>query len=192
MLAMLTEHFEGRWPMWLSPRQVLVCPLNDSLLEAARDIVSQFRARSPFVHSTSTDDAGNIPTAEEGGLFVDLDASARTLPKKIRDAQIMQVAMTAVLGEREAATNSVTLRFRDESIARSFSLAAAAMAQRELPLSPSSPQSKVLMAAASEERALLSAAGCEVDLEVDATAAQVTLPTPLAASLLRVMQRSRV
>jgi hypothetical protein len=38
MMAILTEHFGGKWPLWLSPRQVMVVPINNKVEEYASEV----------------------------------------------------------------------------------------------------------------------------------------------------------
>lgn len=40
MMAILTEHFAGKWPLWLSPRQVMVVPISESSYEYAQQVRS--------------------------------------------------------------------------------------------------------------------------------------------------------
>jgi len=42
MIAILTEHFGGKWPLWLSPRQVMVIPLHESCNEYAVQVAQKF------------------------------------------------------------------------------------------------------------------------------------------------------
>jgi threonyl-tRNA synthetase len=77
-IAILTEHFAGKWPFWLSPRQILVVPVMKSAEDYVREIQSIFhRAR----------------------MYVDVDLSGNTLQKKIRTGQLMQYNF--IFGESE-------------------------------------------------------------------------------------------
>ena len=40
MFAILTEHFAGKWPLWLSPRQAMVVPISESSYEYAHEVRS--------------------------------------------------------------------------------------------------------------------------------------------------------
>lgn len=68
-IAILTEHFGGKWPFWLSPRQVLVIPV----MAAANDYVLELQAmfREKLMH-------------------VDIDIGPNTMAKKIRTGQLQQ------------------------------------------------------------------------------------------------------
>ena len=92
-IAILTEHFGGKWPFWLSPRQIMVIPISAKLNEFAE------RVKNRFVLE---------------GYYADFDNNNLTLNKKIRNAQLQQYNFILIIGEKEAASNSVNVRVRDE------------------------------------------------------------------------------
>uniref|UniRef100_A0A672N264 threonine--tRNA ligase n=1 Tax=Sinocyclocheilus grahami TaxID=75366 RepID=A0A672N264_SINGR len=93
MIAILTENYAGKWPLWLSPRQVMLVPVNPSLEEYAKQ---------RFV---------------EAGFMADADLdSGCLLNKKIRSAQLAQYNFILVVGEKERAANSVNVRTRDNKV----------------------------------------------------------------------------
>jgi threonyl-tRNA synthetase len=69
MFGILTEHFAGKWPFWLSPRQVLVVPVMPAANDYAKEVQQIFRAK---------------------GLYSDVDLSSNTFQKKIRTGQLEQ------------------------------------------------------------------------------------------------------
>nr|GMD15103.1 threonine--tRNA ligase, mitochondrial 1-like [Ipomoea batatas] len=92
MFAILLEHFKGKWPFWLSPRQAMVCPVSDK----SQSYGMELRDR---IH--------------EAGFHVDVDTSDRTIQKKVREAQVAQYNYILVVGEKEATTGEVSVRVRD-------------------------------------------------------------------------------
>lgn len=68
-IAILCEHFAGKWPFWLSPRQILVIPV----MKAANDYVEEIQS---IIHKAK--------------MYVDTDLSGNTLQKKIRTGQLQQ------------------------------------------------------------------------------------------------------
>ncbi|KAJ3515363.1 hypothetical protein NLJ89_g1814 [Agrocybe chaxingu] len=92
-IAIITEHFAGKWPFWLSPRQVLVIPVAAPYKEYAAEI------------------AGRL---EGQGLFADVDNGDNTLPKKIRNGEIAQYNFILVVGQEELDARSVNVRNRDD------------------------------------------------------------------------------
>lgn len=43
MFAILCEHYAGKWPFWLSPRQVMVCPLSDKVINYGRQVCERLK-----------------------------------------------------------------------------------------------------------------------------------------------------
>jgi threonyl-tRNA synthetase len=42
-MAILTEHLAGKWPFWLSPRQVVVCSISEKYLGYARKVYEELK-----------------------------------------------------------------------------------------------------------------------------------------------------
>ncbi|XP_061567016.1 threonine--tRNA ligase 1, cytoplasmic [Cololabis saira] len=96
MIAILTENYAGKWPLWLSPRQVMLVPVNPSCEEYAKMVCKQFT---------------------EAGFMADADLdSGCLLNKKIRNAQLAQYNFILVVGEKERMTNGVNVRTRDNKV----------------------------------------------------------------------------
>ncbi|KAJ8263018.1 hypothetical protein COCON_G00154750 [Conger conger] len=96
MIAILTENYGGKWPLWLSPRQVMVVPVGPTCEEYAQQVQQEFHS-----NGLMTD--------------VDLDPSC-TLNKKIRNAQLAQYNFILVVGEKEKASETVNVRTRDNKV----------------------------------------------------------------------------
>ncbi|KAJ8569822.1 hypothetical protein K7X08_006399 [Anisodus acutangulus] len=93
MFAILLEHFKGKWPFWLSPRQAMVCPVSDK----SQSYALELRER---IH--------------DAGYYVDVDTSDRTIQKKVREAQVAQYNYILVVGEAEVSSGEVSVRVRDK------------------------------------------------------------------------------
>ncbi|XP_059275370.1 threonine--tRNA ligase, mitochondrial 1-like isoform X2 [Lycium ferocissimum] len=93
MFAILLEHFKGKWPFWLSPRQAMVCPVSDKSQSYGLELREQ-------IH--------------DAGYYVDVDTSDRTIQKKVREAQVAQYNYILVVGEAEASSGQVSVRVRDK------------------------------------------------------------------------------
>uniref|UniRef100_A0A8C6WZ78 threonine--tRNA ligase n=1 Tax=Neogobius melanostomus TaxID=47308 RepID=A0A8C6WZ78_9GOBI len=96
MIAILTENYGGKWPLWLSPRQVMLVPVGPTCEEYAQKVRQEFH------------NAGFMSD-------VDLDPSC-TLNKKIRNAQLAQYNFILVVGEKEKTSNTVNVRTRDNKV----------------------------------------------------------------------------
>lgn len=92
MMAVLIEHTGGKWPYWLSPRQVVVIPIAETYFEYAEEV-------RKVIH--------------DNNHFVDVDTSNKQLNKKVREAQLAQYNYILVVGEKEKNDRSVNVRLRD-------------------------------------------------------------------------------
>lgn len=96
------EHCAGRLPPWLAPVQVRVLPVTDRHEAAATGLVDELRAA--HIRAVST-------------------GSAETLGKRVRAAELDRIPYIAVLGDQEAASEGVAVRFRGSKEQRSMSRA---------------------------------------------------------------------
>ncbi len=87
----LIEHFAGAFPVWLAPEQVRVIPISDAQTEAARALAARLKA---------------------AGLRVHVDDRSETLNYRIREGEVQKVPYMAVIGQREAESDSLALRVR--------------------------------------------------------------------------------
>jgi threonyl-tRNA synthetase len=87
----LIEHFAGAFPVWLAPEQVRVIPISDAQADAARDLARRLKA---------------------AGLRVQVDDGTETLNYRIREGELQKVPYMAVIGQREAESDSLALRVR--------------------------------------------------------------------------------
>jgi threonyl-tRNA synthetase len=94
-LAVYIEHTSGKFPVWLAPEQLRVAALNDeaNILKMAQDVVK--KARTMGVRAT-------------------LDDSNESVGKKIRDAEVMKVPYTVVIGGKEVESKQVSPRVRSD------------------------------------------------------------------------------
>ncbi|MBM3243708.1 MAG: threonine--tRNA ligase [Candidatus Omnitrophica bacterium] len=88
-IGALTEHYNGDFPLWLAPIQVLVVPIKDSTLGYADEV------KSVLIKS---------------GLRAEINTRNETLDKRIRNAEIEKVPYILVIGEREEQAKSVAVR----------------------------------------------------------------------------------
>ncbi|KAI0965129.1 hypothetical protein F4678DRAFT_467797 [Xylaria arbuscula] len=93
MIAVLTEHFGGKWPFWLSPRQILIVPIMPAVNDYAEEVRTLFH---------------------NSGFYADADLSANKFQKKIRSGQLNQYNFIFVVGAEESKTRTVNIRNRDD------------------------------------------------------------------------------
>jgi threonyl-tRNA synthetase len=90
-IAILIEHYAGAFPLWLAPVQATVLPIADRHLDYAR------RVRQELV---------------DAGLRVELDERQEKIGYKIREAQLQKIPYMLVVGDREAAEGTISVRTR--------------------------------------------------------------------------------
>jgi threonyl-tRNA synthetase len=101
-VGVLTEHHAGAFPLWLAPEQIRFVPIADRHASAAESQAVSMRER---------------------GLRVGVDASRETVQKKIREAQLMRIPYTIVLGDREIEAGTLSVRDRSASEVRGVPVA---------------------------------------------------------------------
>lgn len=89
-MGILTEHFQGAFPLWLSPTQVIVLPISDKFLNYAQKVKKLL----------------------ENTARVDLDDRNETLQAKVRDATMQKIPYILVVGAKEEEKQSVSVRTR--------------------------------------------------------------------------------
>ena len=91
-LALLIEKYAGAFPLWLAPVQVEVLPISETYNDYAENV-------------------GKALTA--AGLRADVDYRNEKIGFKIREAQLSKVPYMLIVGEKEAETNTVSVRSRN-------------------------------------------------------------------------------
>ncbi|KAJ1975008.1 hypothetical protein H4R33_006718 [Dimargaris cristalligena] len=131
MLAILIEHYAGKWPFWLSPRQAKIVPVNHTKFFAYAHQVQRWLAHPAQYYreqweqqsrneegltnesSSAAKRAAPWDTLAEDFYFVDLDSSkVHSMGKTIREAQLAQYNFILVVGEKEVDTQTVNVRTR--------------------------------------------------------------------------------
>ncbi|KAK4653208.1 threonyl-tRNA synthetase [Podospora pseudocomata] len=92
--AILAEHFAGKWPFWMSPRQVIVIPVGMGFLDYAKEVAALLKKEK---------------------FYADVDSSGNTLQKKIRNGQLAQYNFVFVVGDDEMRNRKVNIRYRDDT-----------------------------------------------------------------------------
>jgi threonyl-tRNA synthetase len=119
MFGILIEHTGGKWPFWLSPRQILVCTVADRHAPYARRVAESLRF-APTAAAAAPVAAGDPAAVADTGLWSEVDESTRSVPKKVREGQVEQWNVIAVVGDSEEAAGAVALRFRDAATYEGF------------------------------------------------------------------------
>lgn len=90
--GVLTEHYAGAFPLWLSPVQAIGIPVAEEYAPYLDDVLAQMRAV---------------------GIRASMDASDDRMQKKIRNATAEKIPVQVIVGEEDRAKGAVSFRFRD-------------------------------------------------------------------------------
>ncbi|MEK7572955.1 MAG: threonine--tRNA ligase [Patescibacteria group bacterium] len=91
-IGIITEHFQGAFPLWLSPIQAVILPITDRHLDAANKIKEKLFNE---------------------GVRIEVDSRAETLQAKIREATLQKVPYMGIIGDKEVEIDSLSVRTRD-------------------------------------------------------------------------------
>ncbi len=92
-IAILIENTAGNFPLWLAPDQVGILPISEKYHEYARELYTKL---------------------QEADISGFMDERDEKIGKKIRDAEVKKVPFMLIVGEKEADTNSVSVRQHGE------------------------------------------------------------------------------
>ena len=90
-IGVITEHFAGAFPAWLSPVQVKILPVTDRAIEYAKTTAAQL---------------------DSEGFRVEVDERNEKIGKKIREATMEKIPYMIVVGDRDMENNTVSVRLR--------------------------------------------------------------------------------
>jgi len=88
-IGILTENYAGKFPLWLTPLQVVVCTITEEANEYAEEVAKTLRA---------------------AGLRVETDLRNEKINYKVREHSLAKVPVLAVVGKKEAESRAVALR----------------------------------------------------------------------------------
>jgi threonyl-tRNA synthetase len=90
-IGIMIEHYGGEFPLWLAPVQAILLPISDRFNEYADGVRERMRV---------------------AGLRVELDDRSESVGRKIREAELRKIPNMLIVGDREAESESVSLRTR--------------------------------------------------------------------------------
>src|SRR3990167_2194163 len=91
-IGILTEHYQGAYPLWLAPVQVMVLPIADRHEDYARKITQELK---------------------DNGIRAELDNRPERLQAKIRDGSLQKVPYLGIIGDKETESSSISVRMRN-------------------------------------------------------------------------------
>ncbi|MBC8043845.1 MAG: threonine--tRNA ligase, partial [Rhizobacter sp.] len=92
-IGVLIENYAGDFPLWLAPVQVAVLPVTDAVMDYAKEVAAKLQQEK---------------------IRVELDDRSEKIGKKIRDAEVMKTPYMLIIGEKEKAAVSVSVRRHKE------------------------------------------------------------------------------
>ncbi len=101
-IAVLIEHTGGKFPLWLTPDQVVILPISEKFNDYARQIAEEL---------------------EEQDIRVLVDDRNEKIGRKIRDNEMKRIPYMLVVGEKEAENNEVSVRKQGEGDKGSMKIA---------------------------------------------------------------------
>lgn len=100
-MGILIEHFAGAFPLWLSPVQVKLIPINQNYSDYANKVAEMM---------------------DNAGIRCEIDMRNESLPYRIRSAAKMKIPYICVIGEQEVQENMLAVRKRGTTESVSYSL----------------------------------------------------------------------
>ena len=94
-LGILIEHFAGKFPLWLSPLQAIILPINDDLVPYANEVLA---------------------TLKNAGLRAEVDSRTESLNKKVREAQLQYIPIILTIGGKEKEASTLSVRTLDGNV----------------------------------------------------------------------------
>ena len=110
-IGVITEHFAGAFPAWLSPVQVKLLPVTDRAMDYAKNVAAQLDSQ---------------------GFRVEVDGRNEKIGKKIREATLEKIPFMLVVGDRDMEAGTVYVRTRTGEDLGAMSLADFAAKLRQI------------------------------------------------------------
>ena len=92
-IAIITEHCEGNFPLWLAPNQVIILPINENVNDYATEIKNKL---------------------ESLDFRTEIDIRFEKISKKIRDAEVKKIPFMLVIGDNEMKSSTLSVRKKHE------------------------------------------------------------------------------
>ncbi len=99
-LGILTEHYKGAFPVWLSPVQAIIIPVSEKHFDYAREVYEALKSNNV-----------RVELSLEG-----------TVQKRIREAQIQKIPYMLVVGEQEKQNKTLAIRMRSGEVKKNVKL----------------------------------------------------------------------
>lgn len=92
-IGILIEHYEGKFPLWISPNQIRILTVTEKVTDYAKEVYREL---------------------VDSGFRVELDTRNEKIGAKIRDSILKKANYLLILGEKEMESNSLAVRMRGQ------------------------------------------------------------------------------
>lgn len=90
-LAILIEHYKGKFPFWLSPYQIILLPVNSKHIQKCYDYKNEIEIKYKSIK-------------------VDIDDTEKSINKRIRTNELLHYNYIIVIGDKEINENTISVR----------------------------------------------------------------------------------
>ncbi|MEK6907046.1 MAG: threonine--tRNA ligase, partial [Nanoarchaeota archaeon] len=94
-IGILIEHFSGKFPLWLSPVQVIVMNVNQDNLKFSNEVVRKLK---------------------ENNIRVEIDDRNESIPRKVRESQLRKIPYAITIGDKEVKNRTLAVRTLDGKV----------------------------------------------------------------------------
>jgi threonyl-tRNA synthetase len=104
--AILLDHYQGKWPFWINPRQAIIIPVNENHVDHTK--IVQRQLSGDIINSEN-----DIAPMTGYNFYIDIDSRNETIGNRIKEAIQKGYSYILLVGDKEIESNSVAIRSRD-------------------------------------------------------------------------------
>ena len=94
-MALLIEHYAGKFPLWLNPIQVIIMNINEKNLKFAEEVFEKLK---------------------QNDIRTELDDRNESIPKKVRESQLRKIPYSITIGDKEQSNKTLAIRTLDGNV----------------------------------------------------------------------------
>ena len=101
------DHYQGKWPFWINPRQAIIIPINESHVQAAESL--QQKLGGDLLNSDES-----IAPLTSYNFYVDIDKRGETIGARTKEAIQKGYSYIILIGDKEITNGTFAVRTRDD------------------------------------------------------------------------------
>lgn len=105
--AILLDHYQGKWPFWLNPRQAVIIPVNESHQEAAKVLQKQLQG-------DIMSEQNEVSPMTGYNFYVDVDDRWESIGSRTRDGISKGYSYILTIGDKDISSQTVAIRSRND------------------------------------------------------------------------------